>query len=123
MTSSTLRRIYDRAEVPLTSGEDRARRQVSMLMEVLRGATGPALILDVGCGDGAATELAALASPGHRVIGLDWSADAVRRVRGRGLAVVRAGAENGLPVATGAADVVIMSELIEHVVDTDATLD
>jgi len=123
MTSSTLQRIYDRAEVPLTSGPDRARRQVKMLTEVLRDAAGTALILDVGCGDGAATELAARANPRHRVVALDWSADAVRQVRGRGLAVLRAGAEHGLPIAAGAADVVIMSELIEHVVDTDATLE
>jgi 2-polyprenyl-3-methyl-5-hydroxy-6-metoxy-1,4-benzoquinol methylase len=37
---------------------------------------------------------------------------------------VRASVEDGgLPVATGAADVVIMSEVIEHLVDTDSVLD
>jgi len=123
MTSSTLQRIYDQAEVPLTSGPARARRQVRMLAEVLRGGTGPALILDVGCGDGAATELAARANPGHHIIGLDRSADAVRQADSRGLAVLRARAENGLPIASGAADVVIMSELIEHLIDTDAALE
>jgi SAM-dependent methyltransferase len=123
MTSSTLQWLYDGAEVPLSSGLHRARRQARMLRGVLRGRTTPACIIDIGCGDGAATELAARTNPGHRVIGLDWSAAAVRQVRGRGLPVLRAAAESGLPIGSETADVVIMGELIEHVIDTDAALD
>jgi SAM-dependent methyltransferase len=123
MSNSTLQLLYEDAAVPLSSGPDRARRQARMLGQILAGYARPACILDIGCGDGAATAMAARLNPGHRVIGLDWSADAVRQTRARGLLVLRAGAETGLPIAADSADVVIMSELIEHVVDTDATLE
>jgi SAM-dependent methyltransferase len=57
-------------------------------------------------------------------VGLDWSADALRQARARGLTLVRAEVEpSGLPLASGCADVVIMSELIEHLVDPDSALD
>jgi 2-polyprenyl-3-methyl-5-hydroxy-6-metoxy-1,4-benzoquinol methylase len=119
-----LRDFYENPAVPLTSGPDRARRQARMLAAVLRDIHPPALIVDVGCGDGLATSVAASASPGHRFVGVDWSADAVRQASARGLALVRASVEDaGLPVAAGAADVVIMSEVIEHLVDTDSVLD
>jgi 2-polyprenyl-3-methyl-5-hydroxy-6-metoxy-1,4-benzoquinol methylase len=119
-----LRDFYENPAVPLTSGLDRARRQARMLAAVLRDIHPPALIVDVGCGDGLATSVAASVSPGHRFVGVDWSADAVRQASARGLALVRASVEDaGLPVATGAADVVIMSEVIEHLVDTDSVLD
>jgi SAM-dependent methyltransferase len=103
---------------------DRARRQARLLCEVLRDAGSPASVVDLGCGDGAATMLAARVNPGHRIVGLDWSADALRRAHARGLTLVRAEAEpTGLPIASGHADVVIMNELIEHLVDPDSVLD
>jgi SAM-dependent methyltransferase len=119
-----LRDFYESPAVPLNSGPDRARRQARMLAGVLRDIPRPALIVDVGCGDGLATSVAASVSPGHRFVGVDWSADALRQAGSRGLALVRAGVDgSSLPLASGAADVVIMSELIEHLVDTDAALD
>ena len=119
-----LRDFYENPAVPLSSGQDRARRQARMLAAVLRTVPAPALIVDVGCGDGLATSVAASLNPGHRFVGIDWSADAIRQARARGLALIRAGVEGpGLPLASGAADVVIMSELIEHLVDTDSALD
>jgi SAM-dependent methyltransferase len=124
MSAAPLRSFYEQPEVPASSGQDRARRQARLLTDVLRDAAAPAAIVDVGCGDGAATILAAQASPGHRIVGLDWSADALRRARSRGLTLVRAEVgPAGLPVASGRADVVIMSELIEHLVDPDSALD
>jgi SAM-dependent methyltransferase len=91
-----------------------------MLAEVLRGVTGPAVIIDVGCGDGSALAVAADHNPGHRFAGIDWSCDALRQARALGLEVLRGGM--ALPVADGAADVVIMSELIEHLVDPDGAV-
>ena len=124
MTDRTLRSFYEKPEVPASSGQDRARRQARMLREVLRDVAPPAAIVDIGCGDGAATSLAAQVNPGHRIVGLDWSADALRHARSRGLTLVRAEVEPaGLPVASGRADVVIMSELIEHLVDPDSALE
>jgi SAM-dependent methyltransferase len=118
-----LRTLYEDPAVPLSSGPDRARRQARLLAGILRERTGPAVILDVGCGDGSALAVAAGAvAAGHRFAGIDWSASAVSRARARGLTVVRGGAA-GLPIADGAADVVIMSELIEHLVDPDRAVE
>ena len=124
MTAGPLRGFYEQPGVPDQSGPDRARRQARMLREVLRDAGSPASIVDIGCGDGAATALAARVNPGHRILGLDWSADSLGRARKQGLAVIRAEAEpGGLPIASGQADVVIMSEVIEHLVDPDSVLE
>jgi ubiquinone/menaquinone biosynthesis C-methylase UbiE len=120
--AATLRTFYENPEIPASSGPDRAQRMARLLFLALRDVSAPACILDVGCGDGAAAGLAAQRNPGHRMIGLDWSAGSLRRARRLGLTVVQAGI-NGLPVASQAADVVIMSELIEHLVDTDSALD
>src|SRR5580692_11663972 len=118
-----LQEFYSRPGVPLSSGPDRARRQARMLAEVLRAAAGQALIVDVGCGDGAALAVAAGQNPAHRFVGIDWSGDALRQAHDLGLTVLRADvAGPGLPVADGAADVVIMSELIEHLVDPDGAV-
>jgi len=124
MSAGPLRGFYEKPDVPDSSGPDRARRQARMLREVLHGVGSPASIVDIGCGDGAATALAARVNPGHRILGLDWSADALRRARAHGLALIRAEAEpGGLPIASGHADVVIMSEILEHLVDPDSVLE
>jgi len=93
-----------------------------MLAEMLRGVAGPAVIVDLGCGDGSALAVAAERNPAHRFVGIDWSGDALRQARTLGLTVVRAGVAADLPVADGTADVVIMSELIEHLVDPDGAV-
>jgi len=93
-----------------------------MLAGILRGVTGRAVIIDVGCGDGSALAVAVAAgqNPAHRFAGIDWSGHALRRAHALGLTVARAAVTApGLPIADGAADVVIMSELIEHLVDPD----
>jgi SAM-dependent methyltransferase len=118
-----LQEFYSMPGVPLSSGPDRARRQARMLAEVLRDFAGPAVIVDLGCGDGSALAVAAGHNPAHRFAGFDWSGDALRRAHALGLPVVRAGVTApGLPVADDAADVVIMSELIEHLVDPDGAV-
>ncbi len=119
-----LREFYENPAVPLGSGPDRARRQARMLAAVLRTVAGPAVIVDIGCGDGLAAKVAAQLNPGHQFVGIDWSADALRQARAHGLALIRAGVEgSGLPLVSASADVVIMSEVIEHLVDTDSALD
>jgi len=122
-TARPLQEFYSRPGVPLSSGPDRARRQARMLAGLLRGLAGPAVIVDVGCGDGSALAVAASRNPAHRFAGIDWSGGALRRAQALGLTVVCADVSGpGLPVADGAADVVIMSELIEHLVDPDGAV-
>jgi SAM-dependent methyltransferase len=119
-----LQEFYENPQTPVSSGPDRAQRMARMLARALRDYGTSAVVLDVGCGDGAATSVAARRNAGHRMVGLDWSADALRHARRLGLTLVQAGVEPpGLPVAAETADVVIMSELIEHLIDTDSALD
>jgi SAM-dependent methyltransferase len=121
-SSGPLHAFYEDPDTPASSGPDRAHRMARMLAAALDDAPAPARILDLGCGDGAAASLAAQRNPGHHLIGFDWSAGALGRARRLGLTVVRSGVDP-IPVASGSVDVVIMSELIEHLVDTDSALD
>ena len=114
--------LHDFYEVPGTtvgSGPDRARRQAGMLAEVLGRRTGRQRIVDVGCGEGSATYLVKRLDAGNTVIGVDWSAMALKQAQARGVLVVQGGIDR-LPLPDASVDVVIMSELIEHLVDTDA---
>ncbi|GAA0419340.1 hypothetical protein Acor_29060 [Acrocarpospora corrugata] len=118
-----LRDFYENPETPVSAAEDRTARIVGFLREIVATATEPLTILDVGCGDGGITRMAVDAAPGHRVIGMDWAAAPLRTASGKGLTVVRGGAAHpGLPVASGRVDVVIFSEVIEHLVDPDAAI-
>jgi ubiquinone/menaquinone biosynthesis C-methylase UbiE len=119
-----LQEFYENPEVPASSGADRAQRMARLLSLALRDVSAPACILDLGCGDGSAAAFAAQRNPGHHLVGLDWSAGSLSQARRLGLTVLRAGIDGlRLPVASQAADVVIMSELIEHLVDTDSALE
>ncbi|MGW1372956.1 class I SAM-dependent methyltransferase [Streptomyces sp. NPDC002446] len=121
-----LRDFYEDPGVPVASGAARSRRQARLLARALgpvRSAR-PATVLDVGCGDGSAAATAAEVLAGHRLIGVDWSQDALRRAQPRIPSVVRGElTDGGLPFADGAADAVLFSEVVEHLVDPDAALD
>lgn len=118
-----LRDFYENPAVPVASGNARSLRQARMLADALHGRTG-ATVLDVGCGDGTAAAVAARLLPGHRIIGVDWSHDALRRAAPRIGTVVRAELGSGrLPFADGSADAVLFSEVVEHLVDPDGALD
>jgi SAM-dependent methyltransferase len=126
-TEQGLRALYEDPAVPIASGPQRARRQLRMIEPTLDAARAAGVrlrIVDIGCGDGAATSELARRARGHTVVGADWSCQALRRARGRGLTVVRAGLDApGLPFADHSLDVAVLSEVIEHLVDTDAALD
>src|SRR6185437_355829 len=122
--TSRLRAFYEDPGATLSSGHERARRQARMLAAVLAQRPGPLRIVDVGCGDGSATYLVKELDTRNTVIGVDWSATALDRARARGLLVIQGGVDaSGLPLPDSCADIVIMSELIEHLVDTDAAVD
>lgn len=122
--AGSLRDFYQDPQTTVASGAGRARRQLRMLAAVLERAGTGQRILDVGCGDGAATHLVRTAFPQHAVVGVDWSVMALRRAQQYGFPLVRGAVDPpGLPFADQCADVVIMSELIEHLVDTDSAVD
>ncbi|MEU6259429.1 methyltransferase domain-containing protein [Streptomyces sp. NPDC047043] len=122
-----LRDFYEDPAVPVASGTDRSLRQARMLARALgpvRPGRAPATVLDVGCGDGSAGAVAARVLAGHRIVGVDWSQDALRRAARRLPQVVRGELSGGgLPFASGSADAVLFSEVVEHLVDPDGALD
>ena len=123
-TGNSLRDFYEDPAVPASSGPDRAYRQARMLTDLLSGTQAPAVIVDVGCGDGFAPGVAAQRNPGHHFAGLDWSAASLATARQRGVTVLRAGLDvPRLPFRPGTVDVVVMSEVIEHLVDTDSAIE
>ncbi|MEC4016150.1 class I SAM-dependent methyltransferase [Streptomyces sp. H27-D2] len=122
--------FYENPAVPVASGVARSSRQARILAEALAASAAnaapgaPATILDIGCGDGSAAAVAARFLAGHRLVGVDWSQDALRRATTRVPYVVRGELSGGgLPFADASADAVLFSEVIEHLVDPDSALD
>ncbi|MEV2212328.1 class I SAM-dependent methyltransferase [Streptomyces sp. NPDC050997] len=125
-----LRDFYENPDVPVASGAPRSLRQARMLAAALGPPSGTdatrttRTVLDIGCGDGTAAATAAPFLAGHRVIGVDWSQDALERARAHLTNPIRGELTGpGLPFAADCADAVLFSEVIEHLVDPDAALD
>jgi SAM-dependent methyltransferase len=117
-----LRDFYENPAVPVASGDERSRRQALMLARAL--PPGSSLVVDVGCGDGSAAAVAGPLLTGHRIVGVDWSQDALRRAAAKMHHVVRGElTSGGLPLADTTADAVLFSEVIEHLVDPDSAMD
>jgi SAM-dependent methyltransferase len=118
-----LQSLYELPVTPLSSGIERARLQAQMLAGIASVADKPLVVLDVGCGDGAATAVAGETVPKAGFLGIDWSTLALGQARRRGISVIRGSVDGpGLPVGSSSVDVVVMSELIEHLVDPDSAL-
>lgn len=127
-TEGPLKTFYESPSTPLSSGPERAHLQGAMLARIVSAAGRPLRVLDVGCGDGKAGAVAlsaCAASPGAEIslIGCDWSQTALCAARHNEVTPVRCSVEApGLAFRSASVDVVIMSELIEHLVDTDTAL-
>lgn len=83
-------------------------------------------VVDIGCGAGAQT--LAWAQAGHRARGVDVSAPlidlATRRAAAAGLrAEFHVGSATDLPFENASADIVLLSELLEHLPDWETSID
>lgn len=83
----------------------------------------PEAVLDAGCGEGVATAWLAEALPEARIEGIDARPDAVEDARRRvPSATFAVGDLYHLPYADGAFDLVVSTEVLEHLEDPGAAL-
>jgi 2-polyprenyl-3-methyl-5-hydroxy-6-metoxy-1,4-benzoquinol methylase len=120
----TLRAFYEESLTSHRSGRHRAKVELELLDQVRAGQDGTLRVLDVGAGDGwLAAQVAQRLKPAY-VSATDLSMTAAAGARERGLDAIVASTDGGaLPVRSGSLDVLIMSEVIEHLVDTDGAMD
>jgi SAM-dependent methyltransferase len=87
----------------------------ALIRRMLRGVV-PGRAVDIGSGSGGNT--AVLRDLGWDVSALEWSPTAARLVAARGIPTVRGDARR-LPFAEGSVDLVLSTDLWEHVVEDD----
>jgi ubiquinone/menaquinone biosynthesis C-methylase UbiE len=105
-----------------TEGADAeyAEQILPMAAQHLAGATS---VLDVGCGEGQVSRLAAAVPGVQRVVGADPTSAQLRVAAGRGTSVAytRAAAD-ALPFPQGAFDTVVACLVFEHIDDVDVAI-
>ena len=77
-------------------------------------------ILDIGCYDGTISQL--IKEKNNVIIGLDMSMNALNMAKKKGIECVLSNAEN-LPFRDASFDIIVASEIIEHIFDTGKFLD
>lgn len=97
-----------------------SRRLIVRALLRAGGVTTPRRILDAGCGTG--RNLLDYARLGHEAEGVDFSAEAVAFCRRRGLDAVRQAPLEELPYEDGRFDLVVATDVIEHLSDDHAAL-
>jgi SAM-dependent methyltransferase len=128
MSERSLQRLYEDPATPLALGVEPAQFQAEIVAGIASQEDRRLRVVDIGCGDGM-TAIAAQNACNKRgapisIVGFDWSSAALAQASQRGIVVVRgSAADPGLPLASASVDVVILSEVIEHLVDTDSVLE
>lgn len=88
---------------------------LEMLQEYSSEKNSKLKILDVGCGSG--TIAKRIQEAGHIVKGIDFSEEALKRARERGINTAQCNLDEGIPEASDSYDVVWEGDIVEHVFD------
>jgi 2-polyprenyl-6-hydroxyphenyl methylase/3-demethylubiquinone-9 3-methyltransferase len=119
---------YYAAESQTPATHERFARVRDRALELLAetGRPGPHDVIDIGCGAG--TQAMLWAGQRHRVRAIDVNQQLIAigrdRARRAGLSIAfDVGSATALPYESGSADVVLMPELLEHVVEWERCLD
>lgn len=106
-----------------TEKSKRCRENADVRIEKLNGLVrdlSGKIILNLGCGNGDFLDREFLIK--NKLIGIDISMNSLKNAVKSGYITVLADAETGLPLKDASMDVVIASEVIEHIVNTDLFL-
>jgi methionine biosynthesis protein MetW len=117
----TQRHFYEQIDLVHSREPERTDVQLDVLR---RSGLRSHRVLDLGCGEGRQVERMRALLGDPVVVGLDLSTSVLLQARAEGAVPVTAAIdEETLPFRDGAFDLVVFSEVIEHLVDTDGVLD
>jgi len=103
------------------SGGQTLSEYVSLRQKVLEDTVGSGKrVLDVGCGDGVS---ASVLVPHNRVLGVDISETALSKASEKGIKTIKSDLNYGLPPLEGDFDVIILTEVVEHLVNPEKLID
>ncbi len=111
-------RARDRLRRPGLAPEERSEKRYPIVLEMVGSEND---VLDLGCGSGLLATL--MAEMGNRVTGVDVSGTALEGAASRGVTTVNSDLEEDLPFQDGAYDIVVCSEVLEHLFNPRGLLD
>lgn len=119
-----MRQVYEGEHYAWGVRPAQVRARLALLRAALGPMTKPCRLLDLGCGAGGNALVLARGVGASFAVGLDWAARPLELARAAGLTSVRGRLDGAdLPFPDGAFDLVSMTEVIEHLVDTDRALE
>ena len=120
MASKYQREVYNKEASQQRGGRSQRIEKIRKILYYMIRDGGKKKILDIGCGD---RKLVAPLCRKNHCYGVDVARSPLRRAKEGGMAVIQSDFERGgLPFKDNCFDIVICSEVIEHVVNTDHLL-